>query len=94
MTVSHTDKAVKLFLEGCNCSQAVFAAYADDVGMSADTALRLSSSFGGGMGRLREVCGTVSAMFLVAGLLAGYSDVTDKSLKDRLIGIFDDTADL
>lgn len=83
VTVSHTEKAVQLFMEGCNCSQAVFAAYADDVGMSKETALRLSSSFGGGMGRLREVCGTVSAMFLVAGLLAGYSDVADKSLKDR-----------
>lgn len=65
------EKAVRLFKEGYNCSQSVFAAYSDLYGIDINTALRLSSSFGGGMGRMREVCGTVSGMFLVAGLETG-----------------------
>ena len=60
-----------------NCSQAVLLAFVDELGesktgISHETALKLSSSFGGGMGRLREVCGAVSGMFMVAGLLKGY----------------------
>ncbi len=49
-------------------------AFAEELGLSLDLAARLSSSFGGGMGRLREVCGAVSGMFMVAGLFAGYDD--------------------
>ncbi|MCM1091480.1 MAG: C-GCAxxG-C-C family protein [Butyrivibrio sp.] len=62
------------FLSGYNCTQAVTLAFADLFDMDERTLLRMSSSFGGGMGRLREVCGTVSGMFLVAGLLYGYDD--------------------
>ena len=65
---SRKEKAVRLFQEGFNCSQAVFAAYSDIYGIDEKTALRLASSFGAGMGRMREVCGTCSGMFLVAGL--------------------------
>ena len=54
------EKAEALFLEGYNCAQAVVGAYAQEIGMDFDTAVRLVSPFGGGMGRLREVCGTVS----------------------------------
>ena len=60
------------FLKGYNCSQAVFLAFRDLYEMDEVTAARLSSSFGGGMGRLREVCGAVSGMFMAAGLLYGY----------------------
>lgn len=67
-------KAMNLFKEGYNCSQSVFLAFEDKYNMDHDTALRLSSSFGGGMGRLREVCGCVSGMFMVAGILYGYSE--------------------
>lgn len=73
MCIDHSDKACQLFAEGRNCAQAVFAAFADVTGFDENTALMLSSSFGGGMGRMREVCGTCSAMFMVAGLLYGYS---------------------
>lgn len=66
--------AVEHFLEGYNCTQAVALAFADLIDMDEKMLLRMSSSFGGGMGRLREVCGTVSGMFLVAGLLYGYDD--------------------
>lgn len=70
-------KAVRLFKEGYNCSQSVFAAYSDLYGIDINTALKLSSSFGGGMGRMREVCGTVSGMFLVAGLETGATEGKD-----------------
>ncbi len=66
--------AMEHFLEGYNCTQAVALAFADLLDMDKKMLLRMSSSFGGGMGRLREVCGTVSGMFLVAGLLYGYDD--------------------
>lgn len=64
--------AMGLFLEGYNCTQSVVLAFADLIEMDEGTLLRMSSSFGGGMGRLREVCGAVSGMFLVAGYLYGY----------------------
>ena len=68
---AHSDKACDLFAGGYNCAQSVFAAFCDVTEMDKETALRLSSSFGGGMGRMREVCGTCSAMFMIAGLLYG-----------------------
>ena len=77
----HEEEAVRLFREGCNCSQAVFTAFSDLTGIERNTALRMSSSFGGGMGRLREVCGALSGAFLAAGCLFGYDDLNDKSLK-------------
>ena len=69
-------KAMALFKEGYNCSQAVCLAfadlYSDQYGIDKNVILKLSSSFGGGMGRLREVCGAVTGMFIVAGILYGY----------------------
>ena len=67
------DKAEKLFREGYNCAQAVFCAFCDATGLSTDEAARLASPFGGGMGRLREVCGAVSGALLVLGAVEGYS---------------------
>jgi len=75
--------AEELFQQGYNCSQSVLAAFSDELGMDRETALRLSSSFGGGMGRLREVCGAVSGMFMVAGLMYGYSDPKDGIAKTK-----------
>lgn len=66
--------AMDNFLEGYNCSQAVVLAFSDLFDMDKQMLLRMSSSLGGGMGRLREVCGSVSGMFIVAGLLYGYDD--------------------
>ncbi|MEY8390189.1 C-GCAxxG-C-C family protein [Lachnospiraceae bacterium 45-W7] len=60
------------FRKGYNCAQAVFLAFQELYDMDEVTAARLSSSFGGGMGRLREVCGAVSGMFMAAGVLYGY----------------------
>ncbi len=78
---TYAKKAMDLFKEGCNCAQAVFLAFEDKYHMDHKTALMLSSSFGGGMGRLREVCGSVSGMFMVAGVLYGYDDVKDYEAK-------------
>lgn len=78
---SHREKAMKLFKEGYNCAQSVFCAFADDIGVDFETALKLSSSFGGGMGRMREVCGAVSGMFMIAGMKFGYTSPKDKEAK-------------
>jgi C_GCAxxG_C_C family probable redox protein len=75
------EKAKAFFKEGYNCAQAVFLAFADDFKMDKNTAIKLTSSFGGGMGRLREVCGAVSGMFMVAGMFWGYTEPDDNRAK-------------
>jgi len=75
------ERAMELFKEGYNCSQSVFAAFCEECGMDFETALKISSSFSGGMGRLREVCGAVSGMFMVVGMKYGYSDPKDSLSK-------------
>lgn len=77
----YAQKAMDLFKEGFNCSQSVFLAFKDMYKMDSKIAFMLSSSFGGGMGRLREVCGAVSGMFMVAGVLYGYDDPKDYEAK-------------
>lgn len=79
--MTHAEKAAAAFQNGANCAQAVVTAYADELGMDEKTALRLASSFGGGIGRMREVCGAVSGMMMVYGLLRGYDDLNDPALK-------------
>ena len=74
MVSVHADKACQLFAEGLNCAQAVLVAFSDVTGLDKELSMRLSSSFGGGMGRMREVCGTCSAMFMVAGILYGLGE--------------------
>ncbi len=69
------------FKQGYNCAQSVFLAYAQDYGFDKETALKISSSFGGGMGRLREVCGAVSSMFMIAGLESGYVENNNDTKK-------------
>lgn len=80
---AYANRAKALFLEGYNCSQAVVGAFHDKMGLDFETAIKLSSSFGGGMGRLREVCGTVSGMFMVVGAMYGYTDTSDKDAKAK-----------
>ncbi len=70
--MKNSEKAVKLFTDGYNCAQAVFGAFAEDLGFAEDTALKMAAPFGGGVGRLREVCGAVSGMLMAFGLLYGY----------------------
>ena len=77
----HAERARELFFEGYNCAQAVFCAFCDVTGLDIEAAARMSSSFGGGLGRLREVCGTVSGAALVLGIVRGYSDPKDYQAK-------------
>jgi C_GCAxxG_C_C family probable redox protein len=74
-------KAVAYFKEGYNCSQSVVLAYADVFELDEELAKRISAPFGGGMGRLREVCGAVSGMFMLMGFQYPASDPTDKVAK-------------
>lgn len=78
---SRREQAMSYFRMGYNCTQAVVLAHLDLLGVEKEQALKMCQSFGGGMGRLRQVCGTVSAMFLVAGALTGSSDPCDKESK-------------
>ena len=75
------EKAKVFFKEGYNCAQAVFLAFADDLKIDKNTVIKLTSSFGGGMGRLREVCGAVSGMFMVVGMFKGYTDPKNNNAK-------------
>ena len=70
-----------MFMNGCNCSQAVFLAFADKYSIDKDTALKIASSFGGGMGRSREVCGALSGMLMVCGMETGSADVKNTDQK-------------
>lgn len=74
-------KSVALFKSGYNCSQSVVAAFADLYGFSEEQALRMSASFGGGIGRMRETCGAACGMFLLAGLEAGSTEAADREGK-------------
>ena len=79
--MDHGKYAAELFMQGYNCSQAVAVAFCDVTGLTPGQAARLASSFGGGMGRMREVCGAVSGMLLVAGILYGYETPGDDASK-------------
>lgn len=70
-------KAEQLFRDGYNCSQAVVLAFADQLDADKNTLLLIASSFGGGMARMREVCGAISGMFMVAGLKQGFASPKD-----------------
>lgn len=81
---SRVEQAVSTFEEGYTCAQSVFATYADLFGMDREMALRLSSPMGGGIGRMREVCGVVSAMALLAGLKEGNTDPANEEGKEKI----------
>lgn len=78
------------FLSGCNCSQSIFAAFAPDYGVEEQTALRLSIGLGGGVGRLREVCGAVSGAAMVLSLhyAQGKADGSEKAQVYEVIQSF------
>ena len=76
------EKARELFRRGANCAQAVLGAFAEECGLTEEEAFKIASGFGGGISRLREVCGAVSGMVLVANFICGQSDITDKTAKD------------
>lgn len=74
MNMTRREKAMANFKKGYNCSQSIILAYQDMIPIDKSILSKMASSFGGGMGRLREVCGSVSGMFLIAGILYGYDE--------------------
>lgn len=81
--MDHSIYAAELFLEGYNCAQAITVAFSDVTGLERDFSAQMASSFGGGMGRMREVCGAVSGMLMVAGLLYGYDNPGEKDVNKK-----------
>lgn len=79
--MDHQKLAARLFCGGYNCAQAVVVAFSDVTGLDRDFSAGMASSFGGGMGRMREVCGAVSGMLMVLGLLYGYSEPGNDRVK-------------
>lgn len=69
------------FTQGYNCAQAVAIAFADELNMEKDAIAKMISGFGGGFGRMREVCGAVSGMVFVLSALEGSFDPTDNEAK-------------
>lgn len=82
--MTRKEKAMQSFLDGYNCSQCMMLAFEDYLTIDLDTALKIASPFGGGMGRLREVCGSVSGMFMVLGFIKGYNEPGDYEGKKEL----------
>ena len=70
--MNHSELAKKNFESGCNCAQAVLLAFSDLTGLEEGTAMKMAASFGGGMGKLREVCGALTGAFMAAGMI--YAD--------------------
>lgn len=90
--MTHAEKAAELFLEGYNCAQAVAVAFCDVTGLEEKVTAKTVSAFGGGMGRMREVCGAVSGMFFVLGYLYGYDAPGDDGQKLELYARVQDLA--
>ncbi|MBE6951396.1 MAG: C_GCAxxG_C_C family protein [Ruminococcaceae bacterium] len=82
--MDHGIKAAELFLSGYNCAQSVAVAFCDVTGLTEKQAARMSAAFGGGMGRMREVCGAVSGMLMVLSFLYGYDTPGDDASKKVL----------
>lgn len=91
---SRVEDAVRTFEEGYNCAQSVFATYAELFGMDREAALKLSCPMGAGVGRMREICGAVSSMALLAGLKEGNADPDDEDAKERIYSLVREMSDL
>jgi C_GCAxxG_C_C family probable redox protein len=81
--MSEKDRAVEFFKEGFNCSQSVFTAFAYRFGMDEETALKVSAGLGGGLGRMREVCGAVSGGAMVIGSICSATEGKDGDSKQK-----------
>lgn len=77
-------EALKMFGERLNCAQSVFASFAGDLGLDKETALRIASGFGSGMGRMALTCGAVTGALMVIGLKYGYTSGEDKQAKNKV----------
>jgi C_GCAxxG_C_C family probable redox protein len=85
--MNEVEKAVACFEEGFMCSQALLTAYAEQFGVDRETALKVSAAFGGGMGRMGEICGAVTGAFMVIGLKYGRTAVPDTRSHEKTTGL-------
>ena len=85
------DAAYAWFLKGYNCSQSVVAAFAPQLGLTEEMALRLSAGFGAGIGRMREVCGAFCGVVTVLSMV--YADPTDPKDKSRMYALVQEAAE-
>lgn len=90
---NRVQKAVELFKKGYNCSQSVCAAFADVYGYTEEQALKMSASFGGGIGRMRMICGAACGMFVLAGLETGCTDGANRDGKEANYRLVQQLAD-
>ncbi len=81
--MNRVEDAVSFFKEGFNCSQSVFASHASEFGLSREVALKISTSFGGGMARMGKTCGAVTGAFMVIGLKYGRVSIDDEQARDK-----------
>ena len=93
MREERIEKAVELFKEGFNCSQSVVAAFADEYGFTREQALKMSASFGGGIGRMRETCGAACGLFMLAGLETAATEGSDREGKARNYAVVQELAE-
>jgi len=90
---SRVSQAVATFEQGYNCCQSVFSTYSDLFGIDRETALKMSSALGAGVGRMREVCGPVSAMAMLAGLKEGNAEGDNEEAKEHIYALTRELAD-
>lgn len=88
--MSRADRAEELFRMGYNCCQSVFGSFNDITGLEIDEAMKIASPFGAGFGKLREVCGAVTGMCMVAGYVKGYNDPKSMDEKKRVYKLIQD----
>lgn len=91
MSVPKSSQALELFHQGYNCSQSVFGAFATECGLDRETALRLASPFGAGIGRMREVCGAFCGASMVVGSKKGNAS-PDVDSKEKIFALVQEMA--
>ncbi len=91
--MTRTEQALTMFQGGFICSQSVFAAFAEELGLSREKALMIASGFGGGMGRMSLTCGAVTGACMVLGLKEGYSSGDSKESREKIYRLVREFAD-
>lgn len=90
--MTRADKAEELFKSGYNCSQSVIGAFAEDLGLDFNTAMKISEGFGGGMGRMRLTCGAVAGMVMAIGMIMSDGEAGDLKTREAIYGTVQKTA--
>lgn len=92
--MNKTETALKRFEEGYVCAQAVLSVYAEEFGLEPDTALKISTAFGGGIARTAQICGAVTGALMVIGLKHGLVSLEDSASKEKTYQLSKDLMDL